>query len=89
MKSIRNKTQKPLTVPLPRGKKLFLGPGKTGQIADGADEHPPVKKLLEAGDLEVVGEGHGPEGDSGGGKLGSASGPAHTGSGAMRRSGDR
>ena len=29
MKTITNKTHRPLSVPLPRGKTLFLGPGKT------------------------------------------------------------
>ena len=33
MKTITNKTQRPVAVPLPRGKKLHLGPGKAGQIA--------------------------------------------------------
>ena len=45
MKTISNKTPKPISVPLPRGKKLHLGPGKTGQIASNASEHPPLKKL--------------------------------------------
>ncbi len=29
---ITNNTNKPLSIPLPGGKKLFLGPRKTGQI---------------------------------------------------------
>ena len=90
MKTIRNKSHKPLTVPLPRGKKLFLGPGKSGQIASDHAEHAPVKKLLESGDLEVVGEGAGPAGEGTGGKSAPAvtSGPA--GGGPVRRgSGDR
>jgi hypothetical protein len=38
MKTVANKTQKPLSVPLPRGKVLHLGPGKTGQISSEAAE---------------------------------------------------
>ena len=49
MKTVSNKTQKPLSVPLPRGKILHLGPGKTGQISSEAAEHPRLKKLVEAG----------------------------------------
>jgi len=57
MKTIRNTTHKPLRVPLPRGKVLHLGPQKTGEIAAGAEEHPPLVKLIEAGEIEVLGEG--------------------------------
>ena len=89
MKTIRNKTQKPLAVPLPRGKRLFLGPGKTGQIAPHADEHPPLKKLVEAGEIEIVAEGHGPDAAGGGGKVASTSAPGHGTGGVIRRSGDR
>ena len=89
MKTIRNKSHQPLAVPLPRGKRLFLGPGKSGQIASDHAEHAPVKKLLESGDLEVVGEGAGPASEGAGGKSTPAvTGPA--GGGVVRRgSGDR
>ncbi len=50
---IINKTNRPISVPLPGGKKLFLGPGKTGQVNAKAVEHPPLVKLVEAGDLEI------------------------------------
>jgi len=56
MKTIRNTTQRSLSVPLPRGKKLFLGPLKVGEIATPAAEHPPLKAMVEAGDLEILGE---------------------------------
>ena len=36
---ITNKSRKPLSVPLPGGKKLFLGPGKTGQVSPKALDH--------------------------------------------------
>ena len=57
MKTIVNKTASPLRVPLPGGKVLHLGPKKTGQVADNATEHAPLRKLIKAGALEIQGEG--------------------------------
>jgi hypothetical protein len=90
MKTVRNKTHKPLAVPLPRGKKLHLSPLKTGQIASDDADHPAVKKLLEAGEIEIVGEESGPAdgGGVGGAKKASPGAPGHS-SGISRRSGDR
>lgn len=58
MKTVINKTHLPVKVPLPRGKALHLGPKKTGQIRNEDAEHPAVKKLVEAGEIEVVEGGH-------------------------------
>ena len=52
---IINKTNQPISVPLPRGKKLFLGPAKTGQVNAKAAAHPPLVKLIEAGEIEIDG----------------------------------
>ena len=57
MKTIKNKTHAPLKVPLPRGKKLHLGPGKTGQVAHQDVEHKPLQGLVKAGKIEIIGEG--------------------------------
>jgi len=57
MKTIRNKTPRPLRVPLPGGRFLHLGPGKTGQVADHAIERDAVQALVKAGSIEVIGEG--------------------------------
>ena len=54
---ITNLTKKPLSVPLPGGKKLFLGPGKSGQINWKAAERPAVKKLIESGEVKVSQDG--------------------------------
>jgi hypothetical protein len=62
MITIRNATPSFLRVKLPGGKLLRLGPGKTGQIADGAQETEGVRSLVEAGQIEIVGEGAGPKG---------------------------
>jgi hypothetical protein len=57
MKTVKNNTRAPIKVPLPRGKSLHLGPGKSGQIRDEDAEHAALKKLVEAGDVEIVGAG--------------------------------
>lgn len=62
MKRIANKTQRPLSVPLPGGKTLYLGPGREGAAPSKADEYPPIRKLVEAGALEVLGDGALPTG---------------------------
>jgi hypothetical protein len=65
MKTVRNTTRRPLTVNLPRGKKLHLSPLQEGQIATNAADHPPIVALVKAGDLEILesddhqGGGHG------------------------------
>ncbi len=85
---ITNKTRKSLSLPLPGGKKLFLGPGKTGQVSQKALEHPPLVKLLEAGDIETA-EGGPKRKEAVAGKAAPAAGTRHGGAGAMRQSGDR
>lgn len=51
-----NKTRKAVSVPLPGGKKLFLGPGKKGQVHPKALKTAAVRKLIDAG---VVATSHG------------------------------
>jgi hypothetical protein len=87
---ITNKTNRPLTIPLPRGKTLHLGPRKKAQITAHAAEHPPLKKLVEAGDVEVTDEADrfnegGPSGGGGGAPLAGHG----SGGGSRRSSGDR
>lgn len=57
MKTVRNKTHRPLKVHLSRGKTLHLGPLKEGQISVHDVEAVGVQRLVEAGELEIVGEG--------------------------------
>ena len=57
MKTIKNTTHRPLRVPLPRGGTLHLGPLHTGEVGQDALDHPPFQKLVEAGSIEVLGEG--------------------------------
>lgn len=89
MKSVTNKTQRPLSVPLPRGKILHLGPGKTGQITSEAAEHGGLKKLVDEGAIEIADDGSRPAEGFGGGKLGGAGTFGHATGRGSRRSGDR
>ncbi len=89
MKTVSNKTQRPLSVPLPGGKTLHLGPGKTGQISYNAVEHPGLKKLVDAGDIEILKEGPRPADGAGGGKKGRRAVHGHASGSGIRRSGDR
>ncbi len=66
--TIKNTTKKSLNVPLPGGKRLFLGPGKEGEIRARAAEHPPVAALVEAGELEIVPDAGKSGGTGGGGR---------------------
>ncbi len=60
MKSIRNKTRRPIKIHLSRGRVLHLGPGREGQVATPDAERESFKKLVEAGEIEILGEGSGP-----------------------------
>jgi hypothetical protein len=86
--NITNKTQKPMNVPLPAGKRLFLGPGKTGQVAPGDMDHPPLASLVAAGDIEVSEGGPKPS-ESGGENRKAFPGAQRGGARRGRLSGDR
>lgn len=58
MKTVVNKTSAPVRVSLPRGKALHLGPMKSGEIRDEDASYAGVKKLIEAGTLELFDGGH-------------------------------
>jgi hypothetical protein len=85
--TVTNKTRKPLSIPLGPGKKLFLGPGKSGEIASKAVEQAAVKALIEDGSIEIgLERGHGGAGE---GPAAGRPSQGHTPSGGVRRSGDR
>jgi hypothetical protein len=87
--TVRNKTQKPLSVPLPRGKVMHLGPLKTGEIASDDVEHAGVKALIESGAIEIVGQGPGHAAGGRGDSRARPSTQGHPSSTGSRRSGDR
>lgn len=89
MKTVRNTTMKPLAVPLPGGKTLHLGPGKTGEIATQAADHPPLVRLVEAKELEIFdGRQAGPSAAPQGNPLQASTGGHHPAQKSGRR-GDR
>ena len=89
MKDIRNTTTKPLRVPLPKGSILHLGPKADGQVGENALDHPPFKKLVEAGDVEVLGEGERESRHPIKEGKGHAETHGHTHAGGVHPSGDR
>jgi hypothetical protein len=86
---ISNKTKRPLKISLPGGKLLRLGPGRIGQIAPQAAEHPAVKKLIEAGEIEIVGGGKSQGANTQSSSGGGASSSGHGSGGGTRHTGDR
>ncbi|MCP3917777.1 MAG: hypothetical protein GY711_19710 [bacterium] len=86
---ISNTTKLPLRVPLPGGKKLHLGPGRTGQVSPKAADHPPLKKLLDEGKIEIMGGGRskGSSSPGSGGSVKPSQGAPS--SGGVRHTGDR
>ncbi|MBI3770325.1 MAG: hypothetical protein HY271_17780 [Deltaproteobacteria bacterium] len=89
MTTVRNKMQRPLSVPLPRGKTLHLGPGKTGQISAKDVEHPRLKIMVDAGDIEIVDENPRRTEGAEAGKIGRTANHGHASGSGSRRSGDR
>ncbi len=85
---ISNKTKRPIKVPLPGGKTLFLGPNAKGKIVPKAADHPPLKALLDSGDLEIVFGGRSKGKGSGNTNTG-AGGSQSEGGGGVRHIGDR
>ncbi len=53
MKTIVNKTRRPLKIKLAQGRVLRLGPAKEGQIGTHDAERESVQKMTEAGEVEV------------------------------------
>ena len=86
MKEIRSTSALPLKVPLPGGKTLHLGPRNVAQVADNAVDYPGLKKLIDAGTIEVLGKGEKIEGigsseSASGQSQGHAKSPFRRGSG--------
>ena len=54
MKTIRNKTFKPLKLTFSGGKVLHLGPGKTGQVPDTALQRRSIQELVRTAAIEVM-----------------------------------
>lgn len=61
MKTVRNKTQKPLNILIKKGHVLHLSPNRIGRVSDEALERPSFRRLLERGDIVVLRELRTPE----------------------------
>ena len=87
MRTIVNRTSRPLRITLPGGGILHLAPAHTGQISDEALETVTIAEMLDAGDIEIVEEAHpnrgGPQ------KAPHAGGRAHHPKTVVRPKGDR
>lgn len=89
MKTIRNKTHRPLTIRLPRGKVLRLGPRNEGQIATGDAEQESLKKLVTNGDVEIFDDTPGSEPTAGNYTGGRARTQGHRSTRSAGKRGDR
>lgn len=69
--NIKNLTKRPIAVPLPGGKKLHLNPLATGQISPHDKDHPPLRKLVDGGELELADlhDAHASEGRGAGSEI--------------------
>ena len=86
---ITNQSRRPLTISLPGGKKLRLGPLKSGQITARDAEHPTVQKLIKDGVIQLKDGAASTRKQAGGGNMsGRQSQRRGTGT-AQRQSGDR
>lgn len=90
MATIANKTHTPIIVSLPGGKKLRLGPLKSAEVRAKAVEHPAVKRLVEAGTIQVTETGRTSGHTNAGPKGGKFAGEGRShGGGSIRKTGDR
>ena len=73
MKTIVNKTRRPLKIKLSQGRMLHLGPTKEGRIGAQDAGREAVKRLVEAGEIEIFDDA------SAGGSRGArgTAGPSH------------
>lgn len=89
MATIHNKALRPLSIPLSGGKTLFLGPGKSAEVASNATSGPGFQKLLAAGDIEISDETHRATGGAGRSSRARPGMIGHSSGSGIRRSGDR
>lgn len=89
MRRVVNATHRPLKIHLPQGKVLHLGPHKEGHVAPQALESPGIKKLVEAGELEILADDGHPESRATREAAGSPDTHGHHPDTSVRNRGDR
>ena len=77
MKTIVNRTRRPLKIKLSQGRVLRLGPSKEGQIATHDAERESVQRLVEADEVEIIDEGSRGTGRGSKGPAGMAQSQGH------------
>ena len=75
MKTILNKTHKPMKIPIGGGRFLHLAPNKTGQISGQTSGSAAIRTLVKSGEIEVLGEESNTQGRAA--QTGSAHGSSH------------
>jgi hypothetical protein len=86
--TVKNKTPRPLRIPLPGGRTLHLGPGKTGQISAKDAEHGAIQKLIAEAAIEID-DAVAHDVQTATGSRSRSSADRHARGSASRRSGDR
>ena len=90
MKTVVNKTNRPLKLQLSRGRVLHLGPRKEGQIVTQDAERGSIQKMVEAGDIELFDPGDAQGGPRAGGSGGvSPDSHGHHPATSVKKRGDR
>ncbi len=89
MKTVRNRTHRPLRVHLSQGKTLHLGPLKEGQIGARDVETGGVQRLVKAGELEILGDGMHASGTAAPSSAGQADKHGHHPGTSVPKRGDR
>ncbi len=56
IRSVINKARRPIKISLPGGKTLHLGLAGRGQVPDDVLDRPAFRKLVAAGEIELLGE---------------------------------
>jgi len=89
MKTIVNKTRRPLKIELSQGRVLRLGPAKEGQITTHDAERESLKRIVEAGDVEIIDDGSPGAGRGSKGPAGMAKSQGHQRQFSGSKRGDR
>lgn len=89
MKTIVNRTHRPLRVPLGQGRVLHLNPGHEGQIATGDADYPQLLAMVERGEVAILDGSESPEPDATFGRGGRVETHGHHPDTSTHRRGDR
>ena len=89
MKTIINKTRRPLKIKLSEGRVLRLGPTKEGQITTHDVDRDSVQRIIQTGEVEVFDNSSSGTGSTGKGKGGAAKSQGFSRQFSVSKRGDR